>query len=360
MRRTAIALLVGSALVLAACSTRTVDTLAEPQAFPTPSTGGTVVAASTDIEGVVRKVLPAVVNVVAESAQGTGEGTGFVVREDGIVVTNFHVVEGATSVKVLTSDAEPKEYEARVIGGDIQADLAVLDIDAEGLATVPLGDSDALELGQQVVAIGYALGLEGGPSVTSGIVSSLSRRITVEDQRCVECSNGQRVYTDVVQTDAAINPGNSGGPLVDLAGNVVGINTAGTTAAENVGFAIQINSVKPTIFQAADDPSAPVAFMGIGSEDASAPEIQFNLNSAVEEGAAIVNVVPGGPAADAGVRVGDVVVEFDGQEITTADELGSAIRSHEPGDRVEVAIVRPDGTRVTLTITLGVNPVPTG
>ncbi len=361
MRRTLIALLAGSALLLAACSTRTIDTLAQPRVFPTPSSETvTVDPATTSIERVVQQVLPAVVNVVSESAQGTGEGTGFVVRADGIVVTNFHVVEGASSVKVLTSDEQPKEYTARVIGGDVQADLAVLDIDAQGLATVPLGDSDQLELGQQVVAIGYALGLEGGPSVTSGIVSSLSRRITVQDQRCLECSNGQRVYTDVVQTDAAINRGNSGGPLVDLSGNVVGINTAGTTDAENVGFAIQINSVTPTIYQAADHPDQPVAFMGIGSEDASAPEIQFNLNSAVDQGAAIVNVVAGGPADDAGVQVGDVVVQFDGQDIATAEELGTAIRSHAPGDRVEVVVVHPNGERATLTVQLGVNPVPIG
>ncbi len=209
----------------------------------------------------MQRVLPAVVNVVTTR----GEGTGFIVRQDGIVVTNFHVVEGASEVSVLTSDADPTRYSARVIGGDQQADLAVLQVDATGLPTVPLGDSDGLVLGQQVVAIGYALGLEGGPSVTSGIVSSLSRQITVADPGCTgECGNGQRSYTHIIQTDAAINPGNSGGPLVDLAGNVVGINTAGTTTAENVGFAIQIDSVKDTIFNAADNPNAPVAFMGIG------------------------------------------------------------------------------------------------
>jgi serine protease Do len=141
---------------------------------------------------------------------------------------------------------------------------------------------------------------------------------------------------------------------------VVGINTAGTTQAENVGFAIQIDSVEPTIYQAADNPDQPVAFMGIGSEDASAPEIQFNLNNAVDQGAAIVNVVQGGPADDAGILVGDVVVEFDGTAITTADELGSAIRSKKPGDQVDVVVVHPNGQQETITVTLGVNPVPTG
>lgn len=356
MRRTLIALLAGSALLLAACSTRTIDTLAEPRVFPTP-TSETVEPGATSIERVVQQVLPAVVNVVSDR----GEGTGFIVREDGIIVTNFHVVEGSSSITVITSDESPDRYSARVIGGDQQADLAVLDIDAEGLPTVSLGDSDQLDLGQQVVAIGYALGLEGGPSVTAGIVSSLSRQITVADPSCGDnCTNGQRVYTNVVQTDAAINPGNSGGPLVDLAGNVVGINTAGTTDAENVGFSIQINSVKETIFQAAENPDAPVAFMGIGSSDAADPEIQFQFEPPVDQGAWIADVVAGGPADDAGVQVGDVVVQFDGQDVTTAEELGAAIRSHAPGDRVEVVVVHEDGERATFTVLLGVNPVPTG
>ncbi len=268
------------------------------------------------VADVVDLVLPSVVNVKRDG----GEGTGFIVREDGIIVTNFHVVEGASELTVFTSDEDPEQFDARVIGGDIQADLAVLDVDAEGLPAVPLGDSDELRLGEQVVALGYALGLEGGPSVTSGIVSSLSRRITVPDQGCPpeECGpNGQRVYTDVIQTDAAINPGNSGGPLVDMAGNVIGINSAGTSSAENIGFAIQINSVTPTITQAAEEPGEPIAFMGIGSTDASDPNFRFQYrNRRSRRGRASSNVVPGGPADEGGVEVGDVVVSFGGETIS--------------------------------------------
>jgi S1-C subfamily serine protease len=356
MKRSLVAMLAASALALAGCTVGdTAQDAAEPRAFPSSAPPVNV---EDGIENVVEQVLPAVVNVEGDQ----GEGTGFIVRADGIIVTNFHVVEGASRLTVFTSDAEPDQFDARVIGGDIQADLAILDIEAEGLPTVPLGDSDSLRLGQQVVAIGYALGLEGGPSVTSGIVSSLTRRITVPDDRCVECENAQRVYTDVIQTDAAINPGNSGGPLVDLAGNVVGINTAGTSAAENVGFAIQINSVKPAISQAAEEPGAPVAFMGIGADDAASPDVQFaidvqfDIELGTDQGAAILDVVPGSPAEAAGVQVGDVVVAFGGDEISTADELGEAIRSREPGDRVDVEVVRPDGERVTLTVELGENP----
>jgi S1-C subfamily serine protease len=317
---------------------------------PTPAAG------STSVEQVVQGVLPAVVNVVTD----LGEGTGFVVRADGIVVTNAHVVEGATSVRVLSSEEEPTEYDARVIGGDLDADLAVLDVDAEDLPTVPLGSSEDLELGQTVVAIGYALGLQGGPSVTSGIVSSLTRTITVQDPNCTQCTEpGQRTYGQIIQTDAAINPGNSGGPLVDLAGNVVGINSAGNTAAENIGFAIQIDAAKPVIFQAAEDPDAPVAYMGISSVDADNPQFQFEIDPGVDEGAAIVEVVPDGPADQAGVQVGDVVVGFDSEAITDSVELGTAIRAREPGETVEVVVVR-EGQRQTLSLTLGEHPAPLG
>jgi len=357
VRRQLLAPLAALTIVLSACTALGSGDRAEPRAeFPTPPPAGS--AGRNAVVRVVEQVMPAVVNVVNESGDSRGEGTGFIVRSDGIVVTNYHVVERASTITVLTSEEEPERYTARVIGGDIQADLAVLDVDAEGLPTVPLGDSDALKLGQEVVAIGYALGLEGGPSVTSGIVSSLTRQITVQDDRCDACESRQRTYTDVIQTDAAINPGNSGGPLVDLAGRVVGINTAGAGTAENVGFAIQINPVKPTIFQAAEDPSAPVAFLGVTSADASDPQVQFEFSPPVDEGAAIVSVVPDGPADLAGVEVGDVVVAFGGQEVGGSEQLGQLIRAHEPGDDVRVELVGPDGDRRTVTVTLGVNPVP--
>jgi serine protease Do len=359
MKRWTIAIVAAGALVLTACSglaART-DGTAQPLEFPTsaPTTSSTTTGSESPVESVVQKVLPAVVNVVTDR----GEGTGFVVRSDGIIVTNFHVVEGASSIKVLTSSANPDTYQARVIGGDVEADLAVLSVDASNLPTVPLGDSSNLKLGQDVVAIGYALGLQGGPSVTSGIVSSLTRHITVPDPGCTECQQGRRTYGSVIQTDAAINPGNSGGPLVDLAGNVVGINTAGTTSAENVGFAIQIDAAKPIVFEAAQHPDAPVAYMGIVAGDASDPQFQFQFNPSTTQGAGIFDVVQGGPAADAGISPGDVVVSFGGQDITTGAALGNAIRDQHPGDQVDVKVVRPDGSTQTLRVTLGTNPVPT-
>jgi serine protease Do len=362
MKRTLLALAMGSALLLAGCtSANPVADRAELRDFPSPTP---VVPSGTGVVDVVEQVLPAVVNVVVQTAQGQAEGSGFVIREDGIIVTNFHVVERASSIKVLTSDAEPVEYEARVIGGDIPADLAILDVDAQGMATVPMGNSADLKLGEPVVAIGYALGLEGGPSVTSGIVSSLTRQIEVQDPGCPvqECGTDQtRVYSEVIQTDAAINPGNSGGPLVDLAGNVVGINSAGTTSAENVGFAIKIDAAKPTILQAVEHPDEPVAYMGILNPiPVSDPQVQFQFNPAVDNGVLIQDIVPDGPADRAGIQPGDIVVTFDGEQIETNQDLVDAIRAHKPGDQVEVGVVRPDGRRDDLTVELGVNPVPIG
>ncbi|HLB61702.1 MAG TPA: trypsin-like peptidase domain-containing protein [Actinomycetota bacterium] len=315
---------------------------------------------------VVRRVLPAVVNVTTDQLDpfgdtGQGTGTGFIVRPDGVVVTNYHVVERAQRIRVITSGQEPEEYDARVIGGDQAADLAVLKIDDAGLPTVSLGSSDALELGQQVVAIGYALALEGGPSVTTGIVSSMDRVIKAQDPNCAQdvCLGGQREYSHVIQTDAAINPGNSGGPLVNLAGQVVGINTAGIGAgfAENIGFAISIDAAKPTIEHAIENPEAAVAYLGVISRTVDSPlAIQYGLP--VSEGAFVVAVAPDGPAAEAGIEQGDVVLGFDGHDVASSEELGDLIRSRSPGEEVEVRVDGLNGEK-TVGVTLGVNPDPT-
>jgi S1-C subfamily serine protease len=368
MRRALLALGAVAALTLSACTTGSNDSATMPPetngspAANFPSSQPVLSSGRDAVVNVVKSVLPAVVNVVVDTGAGQGEGTGFIVRSDGIIVTNYHVVENASKVTVLTSADDPVQYDARVIGGDVGADLAVLDIDANDLPTVTLGDSDALQLGQRVVAVGYALGLEGGPSVTAGIVSSLTRQIDVQDTGCPvsECgADRTRVYDHVIQTDAAINPGNSGGPLLNMDGQVVGINSAGANQAENIGFAIQIDSVKPTIFQAAEHPSQPVAFMGISSGPASDPQVQFQFSPPVDRGAVIVDVVGGGPADDAGIVVGDTIVRFDGRTVTDSEQLGGLIRSHRPGDQVSVGVVHADGSQDEVAVTLGVNPVPT-
>src|SRR5919108_642102 len=184
------------------------------------------------------------------------------------------------------------------------ADLAVLRIDAEDLPSVPLGDSDQLRLGQDVVALGFALGLEGGPSVTTGIVSGLGRTIRAGGQD-VET----RTYEDVIQTDAAINPGNSGGPLVDRAGRVVGINTAGVGAgaAEDVGVAIAINRARTVLEHAIDDPHGPAPLLGVSTQTVT-PELVAQFGLSVDTGVLVRTLGEDGPAAAAGIQAGDVIV----------------------------------------------------
>ncbi|MDP9241906.1 MAG: trypsin-like peptidase domain-containing protein [Actinomycetota bacterium] len=215
--------------------------------------------ANTDpVVQAIKQVSPAVVNITSRvqttnpffggSSTSTGTGTGFIVRSDGVIVTNDHVVEGASSIKVTLNAPDGRSFPATVLSADSQHDLAVLKVNASALPTVTIGSSSQVRLGQRVIALGYALDLKGGPTVTSGIVSSLDRTIQVQDPNAGP--SGSRTYRDILQTDAAINPGNSGGPLINLAGQVIGIDSAGTQQAQNIGFAIAIDSAKPIIAQA--------------------------------------------------------------------------------------------------------------
>jgi S1-C subfamily serine protease len=364
MKRPVVPTIAVAALAVTACTRTVIERVPVRSSPPTVDVG----AGDPTLDPIVRvveAVRPAVVNVTTNLFQpnplggepGRGVGTGFVIRSDGLVVTNFHVVEHAQRITVITPPPDATRYTARVIGGDQNADLAVLKIEAKGLHTVPLGNSGRLELGERVVALGYALALPGGPTVTSGIVSALGRTIQAEDANCDTCRNGVRTYTDVVQTDAAINPGNSGGPLVNLAGQVVGINTAGANQAENIGFAIATNAARPIIHEAANNPSAPVAYLGVTTQDVS-PSLALQFGLAVQSGALVIDVVPGGPADRAGIRQGDVIIGLDGKDVTDSTSLRELILSHRPGDDVAIGVVSPGGQEQTITATLGVNPLP--
>ena len=352
------------ALVLAAC-TDTVGgtTQGAAQSSPVPPLD----LGREPFAAVATRVLPSVVNVTTNvyqasptgvPEQGKGVGTGFIVQENGVVVTNCHVVQGASRITVFTSEDEPTRYDARVIGGDCEHDLAVLKVQAEGLPTIRFGSSTDLRLGQQVVAIGYALALEGGPSVTAGIVSSLDRTIRVPDPQCTVCSNGVRTYSDVIQTDAAINHGNSGGPLVDMAGRVVGINSAGSDDAENIGFAIAIDSAKAAIDRAIAEPLGATAYLGISTRDVTS-DLAFQLDLPVESGALVLATLANGPAMDAGIREGDVIVEVDGEPIEAAEDLGRVLDALTPGDEVEVHVIGSDGEERAPRVVLGTKPLPT-
>jgi S1-C subfamily serine protease len=342
-------------LVLAACRATVTEEPNKPHpAGVTVSPLPAIDPGADPIVQVVERVRPAVVNVRSEFSQGQGEGTGFIIRRDGVIVTNDHVVDPAVSITVITSDG--KRFQARAIGGDREADLAVLKIDSRGLPTVRLGDSDRLDLGESVVALGFALGLEGGPSVTSGIVSATGRTITAGDQ-----SGGpQRRYEDLIQTDAAINPGNSGGPLVDLSGQVVGINTAGVPAAqgENIGFAISINRARPIIDHAIADPQAPVAYLGVSTTDVN-PAVAAQLGLSVDRGALVEDLVGDGPAARGGIQQGDVIVAIGGSPVADSNDVLDRLLEHDPGDTVTVTVVRGSQT-LDLDVTLGTRAAPIG
>jgi S1-C subfamily serine protease len=287
-----------------------------------------------DIAAVIAEVEPAVVAVTTGGtgpAGAEGAGTGFVIAADGVIVTNNHVVAAASDIEVAFSDG--RTLAAEVVGRDAPADLAVLKVDATGLPVVELGDSDPVQVGDEVIAIGNALALEGGLTVTQGIISGPPREIGTEIGTVLE---------SVLQTDAAINRGNSGGPLVDAAGRVIGINTAiaNPAFAQNVGFAIPISHALPII----DDlrSGRVPAFLGV-------------VTDTDEDGAVVVSVTDGSPAADAGIQEGDVIVAIGGDEITEPGDVPEAIRRHRPGDEIEVVVLRDD-ERVTVRATLAERP----
>jgi len=357
--------LVALTVLATACSLPRGGTSAEPVVALPPLDPG-----SEPIAAVVDRVLPAVVNVTTDvfqadpvggSQEGQGVGTGFIVRADGAIVTNCHVVEGASRITVSTSEQEPRRFQARVIGGDCEHDLAVLDVGAENLPTVELGDSSELRLGQRVVALGYALALEGGPSVTTGIVSSLDRTIRAQDPGCPQeaCGpDGLRTYSGAIQTDAAINHGNSGGPLVDMQGRVIGINSAGNDTAENIGFAIAIDSVEAAILGAIEAPLAPEAYLGVSTTPITS-DLSFQFELTVDSGAFVLATAGDGPAAIAGISEGDVITAIDGRPVASAEDVGAILGSLDPGDRVEVEVVHAGGQSEPFVVTLGTRPLPT-
>jgi S1-C subfamily serine protease len=289
-----------------------------------------------------------------EPQQGEGEGSGVVIDGTGTILTNNHVISGATEVEVVFNDGE--SYEGTVIGAEPDVDIAVVQIDTEGegFEAIDIGSSDDLRLGDDVVAIGFPLGLGGTPTVTRGIVSAEDRTIQLADGPVDEL-NG------LLQTDAAINPGNSGGPLIDAAGRLVGINTAAANAgaAENVGFAVPIDTALPIAQELIEDPPEQRAYLGVSIRDMSpALAAQLGIDPDVE-GALVMGLFPDGPAEEAGVEPGDVIVSIAESDIEGVDDVNSALRDFDPDDVVEVGVVR-DGDLITLELELGQRPTSFG
>jgi len=267
-------------------------------------------------------------------------GSGFIIDGDGSILTNNHVVENARKIVVKLA-ADDQEYEAKVIGRDPKTDIAVIKINAKtNLQAATLGDSDRLDVGEWVVAIGNPFGLDS--TVTSGIVSAKGRHI------------GQGPYDNFIQTDASINPGNSGGPLINLRGEVIGINTAifsRTGGNMGIGFAIPINLVKEVLPQLRGKGKVTRGFLGVLIQKVT-PEIAESLNMDRGYGALVANVTKDGPADKAGVKVGDVIVEFDGKEVKDSSDLPIIVARTPVDKRARMKVLR-DKKEVTLTVTVG-------
>jgi putative serine protease PepD len=318
----------GIAMALAALAVALVALLGgDEESPPLPGGGG-----STPAGRVYNAAGPAVVSVRA-----TGGGTGFVVRRDGTIVTNAHVVGGADSAQVRFNDTG-RMVQADVLGSDPSSDLAVLRVDpgtVGSLRALPLANSDDVRVGDPVVAIGHPFGLDR--TATAGIVSGVGREI--------RAPNGFQIE-EAIQTDAPINPGNSGGPLLDRRGRVVGVNsqiaTAGTPGNVGIGFAVPSNTVRDVLPRLSRGERIIRPYLGVTT--ASHPS-----------GAAVTEAIPGGPAAGAGLRAGDVIVGIDGQDVDEPDDVSDAVAARRPGDRVEVEVIR-DGEVRTIDVELGKRP----
>ncbi|CAB4865789.1 unannotated protein [freshwater metagenome] len=292
---------------------------------------------------IVQKVLPSVVSIIAEGKTTGGSGSGFVLRPDGYILTNNHVVslvKDGGDLTVVFSDGQ--EVPGKVVGTNTSYDLAVIKVDRTGLPAVTLGNSKAARVGDAVIAIGAPLGLDG--TVTSGIVSAIDRVVTAG-------GTDDLSYINAIQTDAAINPGNSGGPLLDAAGRVIGINSAIASLATNgetgnigLGFSIPVNSAK----RIAEE------LIATGVSKTTAIGVSLDTGYA-DRGAKVREVTAGGPSDSAGLKPGDVITKLGDRLIGDSTELVVAVRSYAPGDEVEVEYQR-SGRKQVAKVTLGSLP----
>jgi putative serine protease PepD len=317
------------------------------------------VNSSLSVSALYDRVHQGVVTIKVTTPQGQALGSGFVIDGEGHIVTNDHVVDGASSISVEFSDGST--YDAQLVGTDASTDIGVIKVDAPSSELTPLqlGDSSALQVGDEVVAIGSPLGLN--ETVTSGIVSALNRTITSPNNFSIN---------DAIQTDAAINHGNSGGPLLDLQGQVIGINSqieSDSGGNDGIGFAVPSNTVQSVVSQLIATGKVQHAYLGVGiATITDALSSQLGLPAGVE----VTQVTPGGPADDAGLKAadattvvggqefptgGDVITAVNGKAVSTSEELQSVIGAMKPGDSASITYSR-DGSEHTVQVTLGTRP----
>jgi len=312
-----------------------------------------------NVADTVERVRPAVVSILSQVVaasrfglrEGSSSGSGVIFTPDGLVLTNNHVIEGAQSITVTLDNGV--QLEAEIVGVDRLSDLAVLRIPEGEYTFMPVSDDIGLRVGEWVIAIGNALALPGGPTVTVGVVSALGRS---------RDAIGGTTLNDLVQTDTVINPGNSGGPLVSLRGELVGINTAvlrggsrGSTPIEGISFAINMDTVSQVSAQLIELGHVRWAYMGLNLDDLT-PEIAARANLPIREGVVVLGVGPDGPSDRAGILRGDIILSMDSQKVGTVIDLLRLLRQEfETGQEVELEIFR-DGSNFTLPMVLGERP----
>ncbi len=330
-------------------------------AAPTTSSGTTAAShldESSAVISAVERVMPSVVTIASAGSgpfgSGSGVGSGFIYNANGWILTNKHVVNGAQTLTVQLNDT--RTFDAEVKGVDTLTDLAIVKIAATGLPAAPLGTSADLELGQLAVAIGNPLG-NFRNTVTTGVVSGLGRQIQAGDASQTSAEQ----LNNLIQTDAAINPGNSGGPLINSSGQVIGINTAVSTNAQGIGFAIPMDVARPIMEQAVAGKPLTRPWIGVYYQPVT-KQLAQERDLPVDEGALVgppasggQGVFPDSPAAKAGVRDGDVVVSVDGQQVNLTHDLSTLILPHAPGDKITLRILRGSST-TELQVTLGTLP----
>ena len=333
---------------------------------PTAASGGGTTVSNVRLDetsavtDAVKKVSPAVVTIQIQSGQGSsGSGSGFIFNANGWILTNRHVVEGASQIQVVLADS--RTFTGTVYGIDTLTDLAIVKVDATGLPTAPLGTSADLQQGQLAIAIGNPLG-NFENTVTTGVISGLGRQITAGD---VSQTSSERL-NNLIQTDAAINPGNSGGPLLNSAGEVIGVNTAVASSAQGIGFAIPVDAAKQIMAEALAGKPLARPWIGVYYEPVTT-QLAKDKGLSVDHGALIgppangsaSGIVSGSPAASAGLKDGDVITSVDGQAVDDSHDLSTRIVTHAPGDKVALTIQRGSSS-VQVTLTLGKLPAQGG
>ncbi|MGA9775831.1 MAG: trypsin-like peptidase domain-containing protein [Candidatus Dormiibacterota bacterium] len=340
------------------------------QAIPSPSGSSSPAASSSAIDAskLAAQVDPTVVDVTWTYQGQTSSGTGIILTSNGEVLTNNHVVAGSVQLSVQVAGSGPK-YQAKVVGTDVTEDVALIQIEGgSSFHSASIGNSSNVQVGQPVVAIGNALALPGPPTVTQGAITALNRSVTATDQGSGLSEN----LTNMIQIDAPLEPGNSGGPLVNAAGQVIGMNTAAVTngqTASTVGFSIPINRALSiaSLIQKGEASSTiqigPPAFLGIEAE--SVPSAGsggfgsfggYGYTPPVSSGALVTAVIPGTPASGAGLVAGDVITSFNGKSISSVGQLTTAIHADKPGQSASIGWVDASGNSHSATITLGSGP----